>query len=100
MREEAEAIARERGWPSHVRAMDMDSLGDLGIDDEHRIYWQGKPIEIAKPVSLTRNQTIFAIAGLILTAIGVMAACASAWADVQNYVDQKDQVVHHEKAKE
>lgn len=72
-------------WPDNVRPIDMDSLGRLGIDEKHRLYWEGEPLEISKPLSFTRWQIAFGVAGLILTAIGVAAASVSAWADVQTY---------------
>ncbi len=76
---DAEPLA---GWPSDVRPISLETLSFLGVDPDGNLYWNGKPVEVRKSLSLTVWQK--AGAGLIsLSAVvGAMATCVSAYADL------------------
>ena len=57
-------------WPTSVRAISMEGLALLGIDDENRLYWDGKPIEIQRRLKFSRMQIIGAVIVGLATLIG------------------------------
>jgi len=57
-------------WPQGVRSISLNGLALLGIDDAGLLYWDGQRLEIAKTVSLSWWQTLFAA----MTAIGTFLA--------------------------
>jgi hypothetical protein len=70
----------------------MEEAGALGVDAKGELYWQGKPVEIRRPLDLTWRQKF--VAGMIalatvVAAIGAVAqgfaaynewACKVGWA--------------------
>ena len=58
------------GWPREVTPIRVADLSRLGIDGAKQLYWDGKQIEIRRPLTLTGRQkaitavvTVFAILG-------------------------------------
>jgi hypothetical protein len=67
-------------WPRHVRPISMAESDGLGIDNDGRLYWNGKPVEIiGRRVDLTRVQAAFAIAVAVFTIIGAIGGAAQGW---------------------
>lgn len=63
------------GWPKNVRKITLDNLDRLGIDHEDQLHWDGKPIEMRRPLALNWWQKIWAvIVGLALVAGGIGGA--------------------------
>jgi len=63
-------------WPRDVRPISMAEADGLGIDNDGRLHWNGKPVEIiGRRVDLTRGQSAFAIAVAIFTILGAIG-CA------------------------
>jgi len=58
------------GWPENVRSIAPNGLLFLGIDERHQLYWDGKPIEILRPLKFSRLQLIAAIIVGTATIIG------------------------------
>lgn len=46
------------GWPATVKKITVTDLARLGIDAEQQLFWDGKPVEIRRMLSLTRFQKI------------------------------------------
>jgi hypothetical protein len=49
------------GWPAGVTVITLKGLDHLGVDERGRLYWDGKPIEIARTPSLTKAQNWIAM---------------------------------------
>jgi hypothetical protein len=64
-------------WPSGVRPISMQGLGLLGLDDNYRLYWDGKPVEMK--YRLTFWQTIGAFVVGTSVVVGSIAAVVQAW---------------------
>jgi hypothetical protein len=54
-------------WPAGVQPIRVADLGRLGIDGENQLFWDGKRVEIRRPLVLTGLQTFVA---------GVVTVCA------------------------
>jgi hypothetical protein len=64
-------------WPKGVRPLSLDEDA-LGVDAKGDLYWHGKPLEIRRPLDLTRSQQIIAVIIAGATVIGALAAVAQA----------------------
>jgi hypothetical protein len=64
-------------WPKGVRPL---SLGEdaLGVDAKGDLYWRGKPVEVRRPLDLTRGQRIIAVIVASATVVGALAAVVQA----------------------
>lgn len=73
--------ARPDGWPKGVRPISVDGLGHMGVGDDGTLYWDGKPIQVARRFDLSFWQKT----GAVLTVFAALAAAggsvASAIAD-------------------
>lgn len=73
-------------WPKGVRSVSTDEQDALGVDAQGELYWHGKPIEIRRPLDLTRGQAVVAIVVAVATvfaaigAVGQGLAAYSEWA--------------------
>jgi hypothetical protein len=75
----------------NVHPVDMTDLSRLSIDRDGRLYWDGKPVEVRRRISMSRAQVIgasivagFVVIGAIASAIqGAVAArdlaCRLGW---------------------
>lgn len=78
-------------WPRHVRPIAMGEANGLGIDNDGRLYWNGKPVEIiGRRVDLTRAQSAFAIVVAMFGIIGAIGAAAQGWAAYHDWVCRND----------
>jgi hypothetical protein len=59
----------------NVHPVDMTDLSRLSIDSDGRLYWDGKPVEVRRRVSMSRAQVVGAS---IVAAFVVIGAVASA----------------------
>lgn len=59
----------------NVHPVDMTDLSRLSIDHDGRLYWDGKPVEVRRRVSMSRAQVVGAS---IVAAFVVIGAVASA----------------------
>lgn len=73
--------ARPENWPKGVRPISMDGVGHLGVGNDGTLYWDGRPVQVAKRVTLSFWQGL----GAVLTVIAALAAgggaVVSAWVD-------------------
>jgi hypothetical protein len=58
------------GWPHGVKRVAVEDLRHLGINDNNELFWDGRRVEIRRPLVLTGFQkfvtavvTIFAVLG-------------------------------------
>ena len=73
-------IDRSR-WPKNVRPIAISEADGLGIDNDGRLHWNGKPVEIVgRRLDLTRAQNVFAVLVAIATICGGIGAAAQGWA--------------------
>jgi hypothetical protein len=59
-----------------VRTIGIDEVDALGVDAKGELHWHGKPIEIRRPLDLTRTQAVFAIVVAVFTVVVAIAAVA------------------------
>jgi hypothetical protein len=63
---------RPPAWPRNVRTISEVDYLFLGIDDQHQLYWDGKPIRGQHRVKLSRAQFACAVViGLLVLAAGL-----------------------------
>ncbi|WCE09462.1 hypothetical protein [Pseudomonas sp. JBR1] len=48
-------------WPAGVSAITIGQMDMIGVDREGSLYWDGKPIEVKKRLSLTVGERVFAV---------------------------------------
>lgn len=56
-------------WPAKVKPISMDGAALLGLDDQQRLYWDGRLVEMERTLELRWWQTALAT----LTAFGTAA---------------------------
>ena len=71
------------GWPDGVRPVSERGLDRLGVDEEGKLYWQGRPVELKRGISFTKPQTLFGAASLVAAVIAAGATAVSAYSDYQ-----------------
>jgi hypothetical protein len=64
-------------WPKGVRSLSLDEDA-LGVDAKGDLYWHGKPVEVRRPLDLTRGQQIIAVIVALATGVGALAAVVQA----------------------
>ena len=58
-------------WPPGVRTIAIDETDGFGVDATGVLHWHGKPVEIRRPLELSRWQSI--LGGLAAASAVVMA---------------------------
>jgi hypothetical protein len=64
-------------WPKGVRSLSLDEDA-LGVDAKGDLYWHGKPVEIRRPLDLTRGQQITAVTLAVAAVVGAFAGVVQA----------------------
>ncbi len=67
-------------WPKGIRGISFEQVGALGTDAKGELYWHGKPVEIRRPLDLTRTQSTVAIVVAVATVIAAIGAVAQGFA--------------------
>lgn len=70
------------GWPEGVRPISMDGMGHLGVGDDGTLFWDGKPVEVRRSVTLTWWQRLGAVLVAGSAVVAAAAAAVSAYVDV------------------
>ena len=71
----AEAAAPEpEPQGRNVHPVDMTDLSRLSIDSDGRLYWDGKPVEVRRRISMSRAQVVGAGIVAAFVAIGAIAS--------------------------
>lgn len=71
----------EEAWRADIWSIGLDRLDYLGVDEKGALYWDGAPIEISRPLTLSWWQRMLALAVSIAAVLGASAACVSAYLD-------------------
>ena len=61
-------------WPEGVRKISLDELDNFGLDAEGRLYFDGRPVEIRRGVSLTFWQRVGAVVTVTSAAVVAVAS--------------------------
>jgi hypothetical protein len=81
-------------WPKDVRPIALKESDGLGIDNDGRLYWDGKPVEIiGRRLDLTSGQFWIAIVVAIFTVVGGIGAAAQGWAAYHDWACRNKQRV-------
>jgi hypothetical protein len=67
-------------WPKGIRSISGAKAGALAIDAKGELYWHGKPVEIRRPLDLSRTQNAVAIVVAIATVFAALGAVAQGFA--------------------
>lgn len=79
-------------WPKDVRPIALKESDGLGIDNDGRLYWDGKPVEIiGRRLDLTWGQFWIAIVVAIFTVVGGIGAAAQGWAAYHDWACRNKQ---------
>ncbi|KYH01703.1 hypothetical protein SE91_27340 [Bradyrhizobium sp. DOA1] len=79
-------------WPKEVRPIAWKETDGLGIDNDGRLYWNGKPVEIiGRRLDLTWGQFWIALVVAIFTVIGGVGAAAQGWAAYHDWACRNKQ---------
>lgn len=83
------ALSNERAphWPKSVRAISIDGVSLFGLDERHRLYWDGHPVEVRRTLSLTLWQRLAAITAVVAAVITAISVAATAWIEVIKFLD-------------
>ena len=57
-------------WPHGVKPIEVDDLRRLGIGKDDQLFWDGRRIEIRRPLVLTGVQKSFAVIVTIFAILG------------------------------
>lgn len=63
--------AGQPGWPNGVTPIQVPDLKRLGINEQNELFWDGRHVEIRRPLTLTRFQKFITI---IVTFCAVLGA--------------------------
>ena len=61
---EADRVSTPDHWPKNVHPMSYDDLGKMGVDDSHRLYWDGQEIVLTQKLKFTVAQGVLGVAVL------------------------------------
>jgi hypothetical protein len=67
-------------WPEGVRGISIGEVDGIGVNAKGELYWRGKPVEIRRPLDLSRAQKIGAVLVATFTVIGGIGAGVQGWA--------------------
>ena len=69
----------------------MKESDGLGIDNDGRLHWNGRPVEIVgRRLDLTRGQFVMAVIVAAFTALGGIGAAAQGWAAYHDWACRND----------
>lgn len=79
-------------WPKDVRPIALAETGGLGIDNDGRLHWNGKPVEIVgQRLDLTGYQIFLATVVALFTVLGGIGAAAQGWAAYHDWACRNKQ---------
>ncbi len=67
-------------WPKGIRSISSDEADALGTDAKGELYWHGKPVEIRRPLDLTKGQFFLAVVVAVATVVAALGAVAQGFA--------------------
>ena len=76
--------ARPESWPAGVRPISVDGLSHIGVGNDGSLYWDGKPVQVARRFDLSLWQKVGAVLTVMAALTAAGASVASAIADWRN----------------
>lgn len=70
---------------SELRAVNATDLARMSIDNDGRLYWDGKPVELQRRISMSPAQMTGAIVVAVFVIIGALGSVLSATASVHEW---------------
>jgi hypothetical protein len=67
----------EEAWPEGVERVSLEALGRFGIDRNNGLYWDGRPVEVRRPLVLSAWQKAWAAVVGVLVALGALGSLVS-----------------------
>ncbi|MBV9654259.1 MAG: hypothetical protein JOZ42_06815 [Acetobacteraceae bacterium] len=58
------------GWPPHVRPIDIEDLGRVGISADNELFWDGRRVEVRRRLSLTKIEKAIALLVSLCAVLG------------------------------
>ena len=78
-------MAQPEDWPDGVRNITIGQISMLGVDNENQLYWDGKPVQIRRRVTLSFWQALGTFLLVVFTVIGGIGAAAQGWASAHQW---------------
>ena len=69
----------------NVRGLGVTDLSRLSIDNDGRLYWDGKPVEVRRRLMMSRRQTVGASLLAIAIVLGAAGALVQGWATAYDW---------------
>ncbi len=73
-------------WPDDVEEIRIADLKRLGINKTRQLFWDGRQIEVRRPLVLTAFQKTFAILVTIFAVLGGLGAFFSGVTDASQFL--------------
>jgi len=64
--------------PAGVRPISLEGLSSIGVRNDGRLFWHGKPVEVGQAIRLTRLQLVIAIVAAFAALASTIATSVSA----------------------
>ena len=87
IRRHAFAAEGAPGWPRGVKSISMEGLTLVGLDEQYRLFWDGRPVEMRQTLSLTFWQRLAAIATVMAAVVAAISVAATAWIEVSTFLN-------------
>ncbi len=87
IRRDAWAEERAPEWPKGVRGISFEGVSLFGLDERLRLYWDGRPVEVRRTLTLTLRQRLAAITTVLAAVITAISAAAVAWIEVITFLN-------------
>jgi hypothetical protein len=78
-RRHARSPIRPAEWPPGIQAISLEGLALLGIDDQNRLYWDGKRLATLTLTAWQKTAAVIVTASAALAAIAAIASAAADW---------------------
>jgi hypothetical protein len=73
-------------WPDGVHPIGIEDLERIGINADNELFWDGRRIEIRRPLILTWPQKLLAIVVTVFAVLGGLGALVSGVKDGAEYL--------------
>lgn len=82
-------------WPRGVTPITIGAMDLFGLDEEERLYYDGKMVEVRRRLDLSRGEKWFAGVVGFFTILGGVGAVAQGWAAAHQWSCQIEAVSWH-----
>jgi hypothetical protein len=78
--------AGQPGWPNGVRPILVPDLKRLGINEQNELFWDGRHVEIRRPLTLTRFQKFITIIVTFCAVLGALGGFVTGFNNASVYL--------------